>query len=686
MESTPPPHRPFAVPPIQRLQSPTRNRRVRHSLSESFSFGPQSLVNSSLLSAGTRSPTITRQQALALDPNASLLYTSPRFHKRTKKTASTLPPEHDVFSASQGTATVPNTQEEDEGEDLDWGPVDRMRLWRHDAMMQHLHETAAFWGDKILSWTNDPNDAFWLAQIYFMMHRYARAERILTRPFPLPDSKPPDKSVHTNGNPASQPPAFPSLASTSMYPINEQPPMWKGKGKEEVLTLDPLDEDEDASRLVDMSVACRYLAAQCLVSQGKWAEAVEMLGESNPFKGTARSGPTFANNDGGLKVEASMCHLRGVLMLKLNRTDRAKECFMEALALDVKCFDAFEHLVGGEMMTADEEWEFVQGLAYREQTPEDADFVKLIYVSRLKKYKHIEEQAEARRRLVEDYRLMDNPDILHAFADALYVQFRWQDCYTITSRILDLVVIHAPTMPLYIACMYHLPHLHSKLFMRAHEMVDREPEAAITWYAVGMWYLTSKKWGEARKYFSKTSLMDPRFAPAWIAFGHTFALEGEHDHAVTAYSTAARLFQGSHLPLMFVGMEHLQLSNLALADEALKAAHIMCNQDPLLMNELGVLAFHRREYPQAVDFFLKALSLAEMDQSSELVWTTTYVNLGTSYRKIGHLEKAKECYEKVLNIDPRMTAALSLLGIVYHMLGNLDRAIDLYHEVIHPYF
>lgn len=38
--------------------------------------------------------------------------------------------------------------------------------------------------------------------------------------------------------------------------------------------------------------------------------------------------------------------------------------------------------------------------------------------------------------------------------------------------------------------------------------------------------------------------MDPRFGPAWIAFGHTFALEGEHDHAVTAYSTCARMFTG----------------------------------------------------------------------------------------------------------------------------------------------
>lgn len=54
------------------------------------------------------------------------------------------------------------------------------------------------------------------------------------------------------------------------------------------------------------------------------------------------------------QVEASMCHLRGILMLKLNRGDQAKQCFMEALALDVKCYDAFDQLITGEMMTPDE--------------------------------------------------------------------------------------------------------------------------------------------------------------------------------------------------------------------------------------------------------------------------------------------------------------------------------------------
>jgi hypothetical protein len=41
-------------------------------------------------------------------------------------------------------------------------------------------------------------------------------------------------------------------------------------------------------------------------------------------------------------------------MLKLNRSDQAKHCFLEALALDVKCYDSFEQLINGEMMSVDE--------------------------------------------------------------------------------------------------------------------------------------------------------------------------------------------------------------------------------------------------------------------------------------------------------------------------------------------
>lgn len=43
---------------------------------------------------------------------------------------------------------------------------------------------------------------------------------------------------------------------------------------------------------------------------------------------------------------------------------------------------------------------------------------------------------------------------------------------------------------------------------------------------------------------SATHDEDTRFAPAWITFAHSFAFEKEHEQAITAYSTTARLFPG----------------------------------------------------------------------------------------------------------------------------------------------
>ena len=66
---------------------------------------------------------------------------------------------------------------------------------------------------------------------------------------------------------------------------------------------------------------------------------------------------------------------------------------------------------------------------------------------------------------------------------------------------MGLTSVHKNTMPLHIACMYHLSHLNSQLFLLAHELVDKEPENAISWYSVGIWYMCVEKYQEARTYF-----------------------------------------------------------------------------------------------------------------------------------------------------------------------------------------
>ena len=116
-------------------------------------------------------------------------------------------------------------------------------------------------------------------------------------------------------------------------------------------------------------------------------------------------------------------------------------------------------------------------------------------------YKHLREITVTRRRLEAEYALADNADVLFGLADTLYAQYKWNECYAVTSRILTIVPNHKATLPLHLSCMHHLPRLRSALFLLAHELADTDPNDATSWYAVGLWYFTGERWGEARRYF-----------------------------------------------------------------------------------------------------------------------------------------------------------------------------------------
>lgn len=54
-------------------------------------------------------------------------------------------------------------------------------------------------------------------------------------------------------------------------------------------------------------------------------------------------------------------------------------------------------------------------------------------------------------------------------------------------------------------------------------------DQAISWYAVGCYYDLVGKSDAARRYLSKATSLDRLFGPAWLAYGHSFAKENEHD-------------------------------------------------------------------------------------------------------------------------------------------------------------
>lgn len=151
MTSTPPPQNSFEIPPIPHLPTPSGSRH-RGSFGSSFSFGPQHLVDSYL---EANSSVYSNNHSIQLDPNRSILHASPlrSSPRRRRRPKDSIGRPHPL--ANDTTGIFQNSDDDaDDEEEYEWGMVDRMRLWRHDALMQHLYETAAFWGDKIVSWTS----------------------------------------------------------------------------------------------------------------------------------------------------------------------------------------------------------------------------------------------------------------------------------------------------------------------------------------------------------------------------------------------------------------------------------------------------------------------------------------------------------------------------------------------------
>ncbi|SPN97657.1 related to anaphase control protein cut9 [Cephalotrichum gorgonifer] len=522
------------------------------------------------------------------------------------------------------------------------------------------------------------NDAFWLAQVHFATGNYTRAQAFLA--------------------------------------------------KHDLITRNP---------------SCRYLAGHCLIKQGRYSEALDVLGDRNPTHlianthaaankrkaqagadaqlkpglpgshrpGAApaataiaardpkkgRAGHGSAEDATNRRYEAAMCYLRGLCFAKQNAFDRAKECYKDAVLIDVQCFEAFRQLMQNSLMSPDEEWAFLEALDFDSITlpappggdaasaasasQEAAEFTRMLYTTRLSKYRNPAEFTTAYDSLSTHYHLASNPDLLLARADLLFTQCRYRDALEITESVLRDDKYNFAVYPVHLACLYEL-RMKNVLFLVAHDLADTHPEEPCAWLAVGTYYFAIGRVPEARRYFSKASTMDVHFGPAWIGFAHTFAAEGEHDQAISAYSTAARLFMGTHLPQVFLGMQNHALNNMTLAEEFLRTAHGLCASDPLLMNEMGVVKYHQDRPKEAAAWFERALAVAAEVDGEPSAWLAARTNLAHAYRRLRLFARALAEFDEVLRLGGRDAAIFSAKGLIFLEQGRPGEAVAALHEAL----
>jgi anaphase-promoting complex subunit 6 len=217
------------------------------------------------------------------------------------------------------------------------------------------------------------------------------------------------------------------------------------------------------------------------------------------------------------------------------------------------------------------------------------------------------------------------------------------------------------------------------LYSLSYKLANNCGEKYISWYAVGCYYYSIKKYEMSRKYFLKCNQLNKNFPEGWIALGNSYAGLDESDQALNAYRTCLRLFPGCHFSNLYIGMEFIRTNNFKTAFNIFQNALMLNKNDPLVFNEIGVVNFKQKKYEDAENNFINGLKLCNFNDRS-VTMMTILINYGHCLRKMRKFKEAIDVYMKVYLIDSRNVDVLNAIGSVLSFVGKFNEALDFLHR------
>ena len=424
------------------------------------------------------------------------------------------------------------------------------------------------------------------------------------------------------------------------------------------------------------SPALKYLAAKCHSACKEWEEVVALL-KPAADEFTASS---FEHKDETIECQAignirsASLVLQGIAYEGMGSLGDAANCFKEAIVVDVFCEEALERLCKHYSLTADEKKSLLSSLPFKKQcSVEEEKMLRFLYQSKLGHGR----KTDASKVCEVLKPLCSSLDLLCSNADRHFQDMNIEACFQLTSNILEQDPYHSNALLLHIACCVQKGRV-EELFSLGQRLVNYFPQASLAWYAVGCYYIVTKKHQNARKYLTKAVTLGPQFAPAHMAFGLSFATEGEHDQAIAAFSNAARVMKGSHLPLMYLGREYFLTGATSISTRFMKSALTIAPHNPALLQEIGVMLTNSGNYEKAEKYLKQAIAhLHSIDPHITLqAWEPVYNNLGHVYRKQKKYDLALKMHSQALQLAPNFPDTLSALAFVHLLEGRYERTVE----------
>lgn len=428
-----------------------------------------------------------------------------------------------------------------------------------------------------------------------------------------------------------------------------------------------------ASPFLPQSPALKYLAGKCHAACKEWGEVIGLLSpQMDEFSSDSEQETVECPALGD--VQSASLVLQGVAYEGLGNLHDAVNLYREALMVDVFCAEALERLATHHSLSSEEKKSLLANMPFKNQcSVEEERMLKFLYQTKLQQ-KQVPDSSQVHESLKP---LCSNSEVQCSAAEQHFQSMNIDTCFRLTSEILEKDPYNNPALLLHVACCMQKGRAED-LFSLGHQLVNYFPNSPHAWYTVGCYYLTTSRHQSARKYLTKAITLNSHFAPAHMAFGVSFATEGEHDQAIAAFSNAAKVMKGSHLPLMHLGREYYHTGATSISTRFMKSALALAPRDPSVLQEIGVMLANSGNYAKAEKYFHQAIvCLQVVDPHITLqAWEPVYNNLGHVYRKQKKYDLALKTHTQALQLSPNEPTTLTAIAFAHLLQGSHEKCVD----------
>ncbi|KAI3643292.1 hypothetical protein MP228_012847 [Amoeboaphelidium protococcarum] len=427
------------------------------------------------------------------------------------------------------------------------------------------------------------------------------------------------------------------------------------------------NNDGDGDDLVELAL----VRAQCLLKLDQLNEALAILNICIDNNTNSAGNQKQSSNP----MLSKYYQIRAQVHSSLGNWEQSRLDYTQCLQIDPTNVEALQQLSSSGSLPSKEASRLLKSLHFSECFDQRwvTDAVKCLYAQKLDLDYPCDPQIANIVHNQIDYKCKQAMDYMHLH--------RYPEAVAILEDLYDGDRYDPRIIHLYGDCLFQLND-NVKLYEIGSSFATHYPESALTWYIVGLYYLSTRKYAMSKRYFSQCTSIDPQFVDGWLGLGHAFSMNKESDAAIIAYSQAIKCTD-SHVPLLLMAGEYEE-ANPQLAQSLYKQCLERCRGDNDLQLIIQYASYCLRDanrIDEAYGYLQSCLQVVLDQNYSDSFMGTYLTNFGYCCVQTGQIDQALALLKKSMSLWPSSNTK-ELLGYVYHVMGEFDMAVDLYQSAL----